>query len=246
MKFNRYIICLLIAGLPNAYAENIRISFGETLPPWVLNDGKDGILIELLTACLKPSGHTISVELFPYARRLTEYKNKNVDAVTDVSPANIADAKIQGYFTGNIYAYTNYFYSLANNNFQINSMRDIEKHSLISWQGATTVLGEAYQEMAKNNPNYREIDRQETQVRMLATNRSDFIQMDAEIFNYYRAKLANEKKIDDSLEYDRFDLLGFSPNGVLFRSQKVRDDCVRNLEALPMDHPIRAIINYDS
>jgi polar amino acid transport system substrate-binding protein len=226
----------------SVHAENVRISFGETLKPWVMNDGKGGILIDMLNACLKPSGHTISVRLFPYTRRLIEYNNQNVDAVTDINETIIANNRLQGHYTGDLYAYKNYFYSLSENNFQLDTIADIGQRSLVSWQGAKFTLGREYQEMALNNSSYVEIDSQEAQVRLLAEGRTDFIQMDDEIFNYYRQSLIDAGKVEKNFSVDRFSLLGASANGIMFRSKSVRDDCVRNLNKLDSDDPLHKIL----
>jgi len=88
--------------------------------------------------------------------------------------------------------------------------------------------------MVSNHPRYGETFDQFTQVKMLFLERVEVIQMDANIFAYYRAKLIESVEIDYSQKVDRFALVGSSPNGFLFKSEKLRDDFnkqLRNLKA---------------
>ncbi len=241
---NKVLIAIIFAVLEyqSVGAEELNMSFGDTLPPWVIENGQRGLLIDLVDACLTPSGHVVNVELVPYARRILEYKNGRVNAVTDITPELIVEQALTGYYTGTLYAYENYFYALADNQFELNSISDIGQRSVVSWQGAKVVIGGEYQRMAENNRNYSEIDRQEAQVRLLVSGRVDFIQMDKEIFNYYLNKFIDAGIVDKHLAFDRFELLGASPNGILFQSKQVRDDCLMNLRALPQNHPLQAIL----
>lgn len=78
--------------------------------------------------------------------------------------------------------------------------------------------------MAKNNPLYSEHHDQSIQVKMLFLERVDVIQMDEQIFNYFRAQVGSQQIIDTSLQVDRFGFFGESPNSFIFRTEKLKNE----------------------
>jgi polar amino acid transport system substrate-binding protein len=113
---------------------------------------------------------------------------------------------------------------LHKNQFQFNQLSDLESHSLLSWQDAAVHSGEDYTKMVSNHPRYGETFDQENQVKMLFLERFEMIQMDAHIFDYYRAQIVESKYLNITQKVDRFALFGDSPNGFLFKSEKLRDE----------------------
>lgn len=213
-----------------AQTKKLKIAIGDDLAPWIHNDGQSGILIDMVKDCLKPTNYKLEFISFPYARRLTAYKMNEVDAVIDINSIVIASESLNGFFTGNIYAYENFAFALSENNFLVKSIPDLERYSLLSWQGAIDRLGSEYEKMAKANPKYLETSRQNNQVRMLFKKRVDFIQLDYQIYNYYKAELIQENEIDAKLDVSSFALFGKSSNGLLFKNETLKDICKSQLE----------------
>ena len=226
----RYFFVFLLAVLSSALSaqvassEKITVALGNALAPWVMPEKNEGIIIDIIESTMVPLGYEIEKVYLPYARRLKSYQQGLVDVVSDINPNTIKNAHLQGFFSDIAYTYENFAYSLKKRNYQFKSMKDLVNYRLMSWQGAVSHLGDEYAEMALNNPLYSEHHDQSLQVKMLFLERVDVIQMDQQIFNYYRANVASKGKIDTSPEVDRFGFFGASPNGFLFRSVKLRDE----------------------
>ena len=118
------------------------------------------------------------------------------------------------------------------NQYQLTQLSELKDYSLLSWQDAKIHLGVDYANMVNDNPRYSETFDQSIQVKMLFLERYEVIQMDAHIFDYYRAKLAMPDSVDMSQKVDRFAFLGVSPNGFLFKSEKMRDQFNKQLRLL--------------
>jgi polar amino acid transport system substrate-binding protein len=230
------VVFLIIISKPVISQSNsLTASFGGTLAPWVQDEGKSGILVDLLKGCLTPSNYELVVELHPYERRIYEYENGNVDIVTDISSKIIEEKGLKGYFTGNLYAYENFLFALEERNVIISSIQDINGYSLLSWQGAIAKIGGEYAQMAKHNAKYSETYNQKTQLRMLFSKRVDLIQMDGNIYEFYRQELQQDSDLDVSAAVQKIPLFGKSPNGFLFKSKEARDACLSNLEQIRKD-----------
>jgi len=241
------LIIILFVLSYSAVGQTTRIvaSFGDTLPPYVFKDGPSGILIDLLKDCLAPSGYTVSPRLHPYARRIVEYETNQVDVVTDINEKVLKDSKLKGFYTGHIYAYENFLFSLAERELRVEKIEDLSAYSLLSWQGAIAHIGGEYATMALRNKQYRETHNQKTQLRMLFNKRVDFIQMDGNIYKFFRQELADSQTLDVSAPVDIFPLLGKSPNGFLFKSEAPRDACVANLNLIKENEKYKDILYFD-
>jgi polar amino acid transport system substrate-binding protein len=204
-------------------AEKLTVVFGEKLAPWVLADTDEGIIIDILKATLTPLGYEIQPLYMPYARRTHAYKYGNVDAVSDMNLNTINQHNLKGYFSDNAYAYENFAFSLHKNKFNFTQIEDLKNHSLLSWQDAAIHLGEAYAKMVNSHDSYSETFDQLVQVKMLYLDKFDVVQMDANIFDYYRVQIINDGKINATQQVDRFGLFGESPNGFLFKSEALRN-----------------------
>ena len=233
----------LLAFSPSCSAEKLRVAFGNTLAPWVMAESNDGILIDLISEAMEPLGYEIEKVYYPYARRIRSYQSNIVDVVCDINQNNITSSNLFGHFSGNIYAYENYAFSLERNNYHFNSISDLGKYSLLSWQGARNHLGSAYDKMAANNPVYLETHNQKLQVKMLFLGRVDIIQLDKQIYEFYRVSLLKDKSVDANIAVDRFPLFGKNPNGFLFRSEKARDDFVNQVNKMKLDGRYNKIFN---
>ncbi len=223
--------------------EKIRVAFGNALAPWVMPEKNKGIIIDIIKSTMEPLDYQIEEVYLPYARRLKSYKQGLVDVVSDINPNTIENDHLDGFFSDTAYTYENFAYSLKNRNYQFKTMKDLVDYRLMSWQGAVSHLGDEYAVMALNNPLYSEHYDQSLQVKMLYLERVDVIQMDQQIFNYYRAEVGAQGKIDTTPEVDRFGLFGASPNGFLFRSIKMRDEFNQQLKQLKASGKYQEILN---
>ncbi|MEP1446653.1 MAG: transporter substrate-binding domain-containing protein [Paraglaciecola sp.] len=223
-------------------AQKITVAFGEVLAPWVIVDTNQGIIVDLLKAALVPLGYEIEPLYLPYARRSKAYQTGDVDIVSDMNINIIEQYNLPGYLSDIAYSYENFAFSLRKNNYQFTQLSDLKKHSLLSWQDAAVHLGDEYANMVKGHDRYRETFDQAMQVKMLFLERFEVVQMDAHIFDYYRAQLADNNEIDNSQEVDRFALLGDSPNGYLFKSEKLRNEFNQQLNKLKSSGEYQAIL----
>jgi polar amino acid transport system substrate-binding protein len=229
------IIAFILCFLNTPYAsstEKLKVAFGNTLAPWVISDNHSGIIIDIIKQALEPLGYEIENIYLPYARRLKSYHLGLVDVVSDINTNTIENERLQGFFSDAAYAYENFAFTLKKNNYHLKKISDLGDLRLLSWQGAIAHLGDEYSEMATNNPFYSEHHDQSLQIKMLFLERVDAVQLDMEIFKYYRTKVQKLAEIDASQDIDQFALFGKSPNGFLFRSIKIRDDFNKQLKIL--------------
>lgn len=233
MKIKALIFSLVLL-IPNTgfCKKELTVAFGNVLAPWVIPSENSGILIELMTATMEPIGYKIVPLYLPYLRRISAYKNDAVDVSSDINSKTILAENLIGYYSGPVYEYQNYLISLSENNFTFNSLEDIGKLSLISWQGASEHLGGYYKNITANNPNYRENHDQSLQVKAIFLKRFDLAQMDLQIFKYYRNQIQKAGTIDTSAKVDFFPVLGASPNGFLFKDEKIKDLFVERVKQL--------------
>lgn len=227
------LICIMMVfTFKESSAERlITVAFGDALPPYVIPQTDEGILLDLLKDTLEPEGFTLKPVYYPYARRLLMYNGGRADAVCDVSLKMVDN--LEGYLSTIAYAYENIGVSLQKKGFQFTEIADLTNYSLLSWQGAREALGGEYAEMANRNTQYTEVADQKLQVKMLYAGRVEVIQLDRLIFLYYRNVLRHtDDNIDVTQPIDIFPLFGKNENGFLFHDQAVRDLFNKNFATL--------------
>ncbi len=207
--------------------EPLRVAVGGHLPPYVIPERDTGITIEILNRALKPAGYEVVPRYYPYARRLVEYERGNADAVIDIKRTDLP-----GYLSVPAITYENVAVALRENHFEIDSIDDLSRFSVISWQGAAEVLGPEYAAMAKANPGYREVADQRKQVMLLFSGRVDLAQLDRSIFHYYRNQLQKTDRVDPSQPVEIRPLFGEITYRILFRDKAARDAFDRNFKAM--------------
>lgn len=225
--FKRYLMVGMLfscAFTQSVFANSpLKIAFGNSLPPWVFPDQDKGILVDLTRLSFLKTDYQIQAVYYPYARRIKAYKNGQVDVVTDMTPQVVAEEKLEGYLSLRFYYYENIAISLAEHKFVINNLDDLSSLRVLAWQGAINTLSPEYASMATANPLYKETHNQQSQIEMLYRKRTDVIQLDAQIFSYYRQKVALEGKVDTQISINYAPIFGRNYCAFLFRDKAVRD-----------------------
>ena len=212
--------------------QTLKIAFGNALPPWVLPETDSGIVVDLIKETLEPAGYNINCVYFPYARRLKAYEHGQVDVVSDVNSKIMQDLKMEGYFSSIAYAYENIGVALKERGYSFSTISELVNYGIVSWQGAKTAIGGEYAEMAEKNKHYRELPNQKIQVKLLYAGRTDLIQLDRQIFKYFRKQVAEDGKLDTKQPVNIFPLFGKNECGFLFRDQNVQETFDKNLALL--------------
>lgn len=207
----------------------IIVGFGERLPPFVFPDSNSGISVDIITSALSPLGYKIEPRYYPYTRRAKDYSKGKINVMADINLSTTNGNHLKGYLSKESYIYENVAVALSKNKVHLNTIFDLKNYSLLAWPSAAIHLGENYAKMVKANPRYNEIHDQSLQVKFLYLNKVNVIQMDRSSFEYFRK---NIKDIDTTQKIDRFALFGKSPNGFLFKSEKIRDEFNLQLQKL--------------
>lgn len=219
-------VVLLLSGIKSGFAKQLTICFPSNLPPWTLQKNDSGITIEIVRKSLKNRGYDLKT------RYLTlKYLNQPVDSEVDAN-AQVESKDLPGFYSDQLLEFQTSLISLKPQNFSVHSVHDLIEKRIIAFQNASILFGDEFQNMANNNPYYREVVNQESQVVLLYQGKVDLILMDRNIFLYFRS-VTSQANTSMPITYHQVNgLTEKSPTFVVFNSKQIRDHFNAGLKQL--------------
>lgn len=211
------------------------IGISMSIPPWVIKENDSGIELDILRESLGEDKYDIRPVYLPFERAYKLFEGGKLDGVMN-SKAELAGA---GFLSEPVVVFHNYAISLASKGFPENiSMDFLRDKSVVGFQKARHFLGPDYAAMARINPHYQEVPKQDLQINLLFIREVDFIVMDKSIFGYHWYKV--NKSLSSKLAAKDFfnkkvtfhSLFEQSPYPFLFKDKQVRDDFNQGLEKI--------------
>ena len=218
------VLWALLAGLwqAMAFGAEVRMAFGEKIPPFVFPETNGGIEIEVIGEALAYKGHHLVPLYFPFARIPLEFRMGAVDAaMTDLG----TDLRPYGANYGNpAVFYDNVFITLKSRHLVIHKPADLDGLTVIAFQGAANRYPQWLSQVRKDGRYFEQND-QELQVQTLNRGRYDVVLSDRNIFRYFTLRLKREQGfMPKEIEEHRFVVFNPADYRPLFRDVHVRDD----------------------
>lgn len=216
----RHLFCasLWLLTVMSAAAETVTMSVGLALPPYVIADDNRGMELDIVRAALSEKGHELKVKYVPFMRVKTSLEDGKVDAAMTVNESS----GLSGVHYSDVHmTYQNVAIGLQATGHSVSSVPDLANFSIVAFQDATKYLGDAFASMAAANSGYKEMARQEAQIKLLFTGRTDLVVMDRNIFTFYRGA---EQSVDVSAPVTLFEVFPPTDYKVAFSNASVRDD----------------------
>lgn len=219
-------MCLSTAS---ALAAELRMAFGEKIPPFSFPATDSGIEIETYREALALRGHTLKPVYYAFARVPMAFKSGEVDAaMTDLGE----DLRpFGGHYGDSAVLYDNVLFTLSQRQLKIRSPADLAGLTVISFQGAAKRFPE-WLERVQQAGLYRELNDQAAQVRMLMAGRVDVVLSDRHIFQYFSQQARKQGLAVLPVEEHRFTTPRPEDYRPVFRDPKMRDDFNAGLKQL--------------
>ena len=206
--------------------DNIELVAGLIKPPFIIEEKGKGLQLDLIREAFKLSDIAVEFTHMPLGRNITGFRRYNADGVITVPP----EYKYPNIFVSEPYiTYQNVAVSLAENDFTINSVRDLSDKSIIAFQNAHKFLGREYKENVSNLIEYREIANQLTQIELFFLRRAEVIVLDLNIFKFF-VKSHNEAIFNK--QYKIHYIFNERPYSVGFKSEKLKNIFDQNINTL--------------
>ena len=189
-------ICLAPSALQaeEATETSVRVATREFLPPYVYEDAKSGIEIDLVKAIFREMGYRPIFVQLPRIRMTSAFEDHQVDgSITQNSGMSNA-----GCVTENYIEHYNVGLALESRNLNLKSLDDIKGMSIISFSGATRFLGPDFHEAVKSAKRYTESGDQSIHIPLLYKHRFDVAVGDRWIL-----RLAQRRHFDATGEYKK-------------------------------------------
>lgn len=204
-RFVRYIFLLLISVLAwRVEAKTLKIAVGTSIPPYVIKEENRGIEFDILKEVLASQGYEMQPVYVPLSRTLHLLAYDQVDGIMSTGRAGLP-----GCYTDSHITYWNFAITLKDRNLRLNAIEDLQDKRVLSFQNARDYLGDAFRQMADQNPQYREIADQSLQNKQLFSGRIDVVVADRYIFEWFRKdpSIALAVNVEQEVEYHKI----FSP-----------------------------------
>lgn len=222
-----FVLCGLFLFFSSvAYAEDVRVAFGMSIPPYVIADENRGIEYDIIKEALAHKGHILKPVYMPFVEVKDVFLDGRAEAIATLKKT----VGVEGYYSESVIVYQNYAISLEKNNVVVNNISDLKDKKVIAFQLATQYLGTEFADMAKSNPHYREKSEQEKQAELLFQGRADVIISDKNIFKFFAKKISKSVDIEQPIHYHNV----FEKNeySVAFKDLKLREDFNAGLKFL--------------
>ncbi|MFO1252781.1 MAG: transporter substrate-binding domain-containing protein [Inhella sp.] len=232
------VLSALLGPAGPAAAAELRMAFGEKIPPFSFPATDSGIEIETYREALALRGHQLKPVYYAFARVPMAFKSGEVDAaMTDLGE----DLRpFGGHYGDTAVVYDNVFVTLRQLQRKIRTPADLKGLSVVSFQGAAKRFPE-WLEPVKQAGLYREVNDQATQVRMLMAGRVDVVLSDRHIFRYFSLQVRNQGQAVLPVDEHRFTTPKADDYRPVFRDPKIRDDFNAGLKQLRASGRLRAI-----
>lgn len=191
------LLFLLVVGANKAMAETLRVGFGSNKPPYVIEASANGIEVDIVVAAARAAGFTVEPIFAPMARLRRMFDRGEINAFATTNHGDNNEAQLSAEYV----AYQNFAVALASRKLEIESIADLGKHSVSSFQRASTLLGPEFSLMAASNPRYREEADQIVRNRLLYSGRVDVIVGDRRIIEHFNRDVANQVDTTQALTW---------------------------------------------
>jgi polar amino acid transport system substrate-binding protein len=216
-------------------AEPLRVGFGDQKPPYVFEQQRRGLEYEIVSAAFQAAGTEMQPYFAPNERLHLMLRRGDIDCVTSTNEQNGTAA-----YYSNVYIhYHNIALALASHNYRIDTIADLDRYSISTFQRARLLLGPVFQQMAATNPNYREEAQQIARNRLLYIGRVDVVVGDSRIINYFNREVSDQ--VDSSQPVTRYELFAPTPYRLGCRFQAPRDRFDQGLLAIRQSGKYAAI-----
>jgi len=216
----KLISILAFALIETLCAQEVKVVFSRTTPPFVLSDGS-GIVVDVVKEALAYKKHTTKPIFVNIARGIEMFKSGLADANSLV----VEGMDMKGYYSSYFMQYHNKAFALKKSALKISKIEDLKNYHIIAFQNADVYLGDRFRNTAKNAGNkYSEQADQKIQAHMLYEGRTQVAVMDENIFKFYTEMLISEKKIAPNIEVVQYDFFPPTKYQVAFRDKEIRDD----------------------
>jgi polar amino acid transport system substrate-binding protein len=226
-------ILLVSSGLwlPMVAADVIKVAVTLSHPPYVMSETNSGAELDIVREALALAGHELQPVYVPAGRLWSTLLSGQAEAAFPMLMTDHDDSSIT--FSDIHMRYRNAAFALGSRHLGITHIADLNHFSVLAFQRASFFLGDEFQGMASQNPDYSETARQQSQFDMLLAGRVDVVVMDEHIFHYYEQQRRQMLKDNQTLaEVEPFYLFPPSLYRVAFRGDQITSDFNRGLQML--------------
>jgi polar amino acid transport system substrate-binding protein len=236
--------CLVLCGAASnvALAAEVRMTFGLSLPPYVIKESNSGYELDIIREALAVKGHTLRPSFAAFGASKQMLKDKAVDSAQRGNP-DMSEADGFFYAAEPTVIYEDVVISLAKNKLVINNLSDLKSKSVVAYHGATQFIGPDYATAMKANANYQENSSSKRVVQMVYANGVQAAVFDINIFKYMAGSLKGELDVSQEVSYHRiFPANTIKTNNAVFLDKQVRDDFNAGLAQIKKNGRYREII----
>ncbi|WP_162558618.1 substrate-binding periplasmic protein [Saliniradius amylolyticus] len=211
------------------------LAVGWTKPPYVIQHNGSGFEMDFIKAVMADAGYSVKPVYVPFGRSSQILFDGEVDGAFTQSHniASVAPLLSEPYIS-----YQNVAITLSDADIELGSVDELREYSVVAFQRAEDILGEAYADAINQSPVYTELANQEQQVQMLLEGRMDVAIMDVNIFNY----LAKKWLLKPLNEVDVHYLFPATSYAMGLKDGKVREAFNRALERFKASERYRQLI----
>jgi polar amino acid transport system substrate-binding protein len=224
----------------NCLGAEVRVGFGDKLPPFCLPETSSGIEVDIFREALAFRGHTMKPLFFPIKRVAIAFAIGDVDAA-------MMDSGMDLSAFGGIYArpaiiFDNVFITLSDRHIKIKKPEDLNGLTVMAFPGALQRYPQWLQAV-KNAGNYSELNNQALYGLTLQKARYDVVLSDRYIFRYFSLLLSREGKIFQTVDEHSVIKPNTNDYRSIFRNMKIKNDFEAGLKKMKETGRYQAI--YD-
>lgn len=176
------------------WAEDIHILEANSIEPYAIQS-KDaqipdsGAELDIFRAVFEGTKYKPQFKFVPLFRVSKDFKSESADGASRMSEPNL-----KGFYTDPYIRYTGCVITLKERP-DIESKTELQKISIVAFQGASTSFGKEFETNVKNNKQYKEMNNQQSQIVLLTLGRVDAIVADLYITRFKQKTIAKVEGI---------------------------------------------------
>ncbi len=223
-----YALWPTIAAADNSDAIGLTLIMGTSNgPPYMIQETKSGLDIEIPQAALAKVGLPIELEFYPLSRAIHELQMGRIHLT-----APFFTAAPKGVFVSDPHIEYRPIVITLNSINKLQNIAQLKNYSIATFQGATGYFGDTFYYVSLNSPDYAEHHNMGKLIDLLMSKRYQVIVLDYSIFQHFLSKSRYADKIEAITFHD---LIPRVPAAVAFNDPALRDQFNKGLKLIKQD-----------